>query len=775
MGYLIGDRLGGGGMGEVFRAAHDTGKVAAIKVLRAEHAERTDFRERFDREAKSLGLLRHPNVVSLFNLGQLPDGNLVLIMELIDGETLGRVMTYYQRLGARDALYFGHHIARPLAYAHSQGVIHRDLKPENVMVVRDTSEVKIVDFGIAKLLGTVGTTGRLPPVATALYASLEQLRSRPVTPKSDVYSLGVILYQMLSGRHPFETEDGLDQQLLASYQVNADIPPLDAEVVDLPKSTSDLILQMLDPEAAKRPCMDEVEVALRDQRAGIPINEFTTRRGLIPQGAGDAEGSGWVGRIPRPTTPSKIRMMEFEVEPTSALEPHDTTDASDITQQDLIPTGVEEEEIFVPALGATEPTPPALAVTERQPPSLAITEKQTPSPVAIAAPPPPTPDVTPVHAALPPGFVQPQARPTAETERADLRARRTVRMYAFNPGATLGGLAGATLGGLEVSPPANDSAPEQSARTSSAPSIAATPSSAPSIAAAPRPAYTPPPPLVIAPRAQGIGAPVAVAPRAPVEPVESASPDAPPRYVRTVQGHGPPVGRSSRPPAATEHATAPSSKARGAVVGYAPPVTVVSEPLIPASARVDVRPPSPQDSAAASSGFTRWTPAPETPKPQGVLALRTQKIGAEAEATAPLPVASGASGAPGPKAQRQTPTPEPTVAEAPRSSLAAVARTPRGAAAILIGLVVALGIGGVVFRRTEPSSAAALPSPNPSEIPAPIASTAPPPTTTAPPAASSAATVPPAPSPANKPAPMPSHLPSRPAKPKSTGLVPLVE
>ncbi len=207
--YEIADKLGEGGMGEVWRAK-DTrlGRFVAIKVLPAAFAADPDRRRRFGAEARAVGALNHPNVVAVYDVGE--DGGLAyMVSELVEGESL-RVLISRGPLGARRVAEIGAQIADGLAAAHGLGILHRDLKPENIMITRD-GRVKILDFGLAKQtvqsMGDETATALLSQpgmvVGTVGYMSPEQVRAESVDPRSDIFSLGCILYELASGARAF--------------------------------------------------------------------------------------------------------------------------------------------------------------------------------------------------------------------------------------------------------------------------------------------------------------------------------------------------------------------------------------------------------------------------------------------------------------------------------------------------------------------------------------------------------------------------------------------
>ncbi|HEV8610295.1 MAG TPA: serine/threonine-protein kinase, partial [Thermoanaerobaculia bacterium] len=219
--YEIVSALGAGGMGEVYRAKDPRlGREVAIKVLPASFSKDPDRLRRFEHEARAAGVLNHPNITAVYDIGS-HDGAPYVVTELLEGETL-RSRLAAGALSARKALDYAIQIARGLAAAHEKGIVHRDLKPENLFVTKD-GRVKILDFGLAKLKqpepGTeketelpTGTMGTEPGVVlgTMGYMSPEQVRGQPADRRSDLFSFGAILYEMLSGQRAFRGDTAAD-------------------------------------------------------------------------------------------------------------------------------------------------------------------------------------------------------------------------------------------------------------------------------------------------------------------------------------------------------------------------------------------------------------------------------------------------------------------------------------------------------------------------------------------------------------------------------------
>src|SRR2546422_4023612 len=204
--YRLGRRIASGGMGTVWEAMDDVlGRRVAVKALSDALASDERFVERFRREARAAAGLSHPNVAGVFDYGE-DDGRPFIVMELIQGETLAERLARHGRLPPEEAVQIAIQAAGALEAAHRAGVIHRDVKPANIMLT-PRREVKVMDFGIAAAAWDPRLTATGSTLGTATYVSPEQASGDRVTPASDVYSLGVVLYEMLAGRPPF-TEGG---------------------------------------------------------------------------------------------------------------------------------------------------------------------------------------------------------------------------------------------------------------------------------------------------------------------------------------------------------------------------------------------------------------------------------------------------------------------------------------------------------------------------------------------------------------------------------------
>ena len=244
--YLIDRVVGQGAMGLVFSAAHETtGERAAIKVLNPNIASNQRFRERFEAEIESLKTLNHPNIVKLFGYGEYED-HLYYAMELVEGTNLQQEIGAGRRFNWRDVTQIGIDIARALKHAHDHGVIHRDLKPANLLV-DENDQIKLTDFGIAKLFGTSDMTLSGNVMGTVDYMAPEQASGDATSPRCDLYSLGCVMYVLLAGTPPFRGNSIPEVLHKVRYEQHRPVSKL---ATDVPKDLEQVIDELLekDPE-----------------------------------------------------------------------------------------------------------------------------------------------------------------------------------------------------------------------------------------------------------------------------------------------------------------------------------------------------------------------------------------------------------------------------------------------------------------------------------------------------------------------------------------------
>ncbi|HJT65505.1 MAG TPA: serine/threonine-protein kinase [Pyrinomonadaceae bacterium] len=259
--YFLEERLGEGGMGTVYRARHLLmDRPVAVKVLHSRFVDNEAARTRFQLEARAAVMLHHTNAVSVTDFGQTADGNVYLVMELLEGRTLRDMVAKEAPLETARAISIMLQTSAAVAAAHEAGIIHRDLKPSNILVTQSANApaaVKVLDFGIAKLAADkydseAATAVTLPgtPIGTPRYMAPEQYEGRDLTPAADVYSLGVILYEMLAGMAPFTGATPLE---IALKHKNDPLRPPREIVATIPEDVERVVLHALEKQPAARP------------------------------------------------------------------------------------------------------------------------------------------------------------------------------------------------------------------------------------------------------------------------------------------------------------------------------------------------------------------------------------------------------------------------------------------------------------------------------------------------------------------------------------------
>ena len=247
--YEILECIGTGGMAVVYKARdHRLNRLVAIKILKPELANDADFRRRFHDESQAVAMLSHANIVSVYDVSN-SDGMNYIVMELIDGLTLKQ---YMQRRGTplnwREAQHFITQIMRALSHAHGRGIIHRDIKPHNIMVLRDGS-VKVTDFGIAQLASAAQNTMTQEAIGSVHYISPEQAKGSHVDCRTDIYSAGVVLYEMLTGRLPFEGDTPVAEAI--QHIKSIPVPPCDLNP-EVPRALEAITMKAMAPELNQR-------------------------------------------------------------------------------------------------------------------------------------------------------------------------------------------------------------------------------------------------------------------------------------------------------------------------------------------------------------------------------------------------------------------------------------------------------------------------------------------------------------------------------------------
>jgi hypothetical protein len=288
--YVTAELLGGGGMAQVFLARDEVlERDVAVKVLRAQYAEDEEFVERFRREALGVASLSHPNIVQVYDRGVSEDGRYYIAMEYVPGGTLKDRIVRDGPLHHDTALALAVQIAEALGAAHERGLIHRDVKPQNVLLTA-SGAVKVADFGIARAAAAVVISATSAVLGTARYMSPEQAMGREVGPPSDLYSLGVVLYEMLTGEVPFEADTPV-----ATSMKHVNDPPRPPKEIrgEIPEEVDAVVLRLLAKDPGARYASAPTLVADLDRVAA----------GLAPAGQTRAEAQTEALR-PAPVVPA---------------------------------------------------------------------------------------------------------------------------------------------------------------------------------------------------------------------------------------------------------------------------------------------------------------------------------------------------------------------------------------------------------------------------------------------------------------------------------------
>ena len=244
--YEILDRIGVGGMAVVYKAlCHRLHRYVAIKVLREEFLRDDETRQRFQTESHAVAMLSHPNIVNVYDVSH-SDGLDYIVMELIEGISLKEYMEQKGRLNWREVLHFSTQIAKALQHAHSRGVIHRDIKPHNIMLLKDGS-IKVADFGIAQMISAQSGVG--DAIGSVHYVSPEQARGDRVDARSDLYSLGIVMYEMLTGVVPYDAEQPAD--VARMHLIGGAKPPREL-VPDIPIGIEQITLCAMKTQKSER-------------------------------------------------------------------------------------------------------------------------------------------------------------------------------------------------------------------------------------------------------------------------------------------------------------------------------------------------------------------------------------------------------------------------------------------------------------------------------------------------------------------------------------------
>ncbi|MBQ6659960.1 MAG: serine/threonine protein kinase, partial [Lachnospiraceae bacterium] len=289
--YEIIDKIGSGGMADVYKAkCHRLNRFVAIKILKPEFSSDEKFLSKFRAEAQSCAGLTHPNIVSVFDVGD--DGDLhYIVMELVDGITLKSFIERKGRLDIKEAVGIAIQIAQGLDIAHQNHVVHRDIKPQNIIISRE-GKVKVADFGIARAVTGTTSTENLANIGSVHYLSPEQARGGYSDERSDIYSLGVTMYEMLAGRVPFRGDNAVSVALL---HVTGEAKPISEINPSVTPSLEKIIAKCMQKKPDRRymttaelirdlkaaivnPTGDFVKIAPAAALDGSPTKEFTSQQ-----------------------------------------------------------------------------------------------------------------------------------------------------------------------------------------------------------------------------------------------------------------------------------------------------------------------------------------------------------------------------------------------------------------------------------------------------------------------------------------------------------------
>ena len=245
--YEILEVIGTGGMAVVYKArCHRLNRLVAVKILRDDYCQDEEFRHRFHAESQAVASMSHPNIVSVYDVSTSPEADYI-VMELIDGISLKQYMEKKGVLNWKETLHFAIQIGKALEHAHSRGVVHRDIKPHNVMVLKNGS-VKVADFGIARLMSK-GNTLTKEALGSVHYISPEQAKGGRVDSRSDIYSLGVVMYEMMTGRPPY---DGESPVAVAIKHINGGAAMPSSLNPNIPGGLEQIIMKSMENDPADR-------------------------------------------------------------------------------------------------------------------------------------------------------------------------------------------------------------------------------------------------------------------------------------------------------------------------------------------------------------------------------------------------------------------------------------------------------------------------------------------------------------------------------------------
>ncbi|MFT3842216.1 MAG: serine/threonine-protein kinase [Myxococcaceae bacterium] len=435
--YDVIELIGSGGMGEVYAGEQKMiGKKVAIKVLKPAIAADKENVNRMLAEARAVNTIRHPNIVDIFNFGTLPDGRPYLVMDWMDGEPLDRMLQRRGALTPIEAIEILEEVASALAAAHSRNIIHRDLKPANVFVSWDkvtrTRFVKLLDFGLAKDMkaGSPRQTATGMVVGTPDYIAPEQATNLELTPRTDIYSLGIVAFELFAGLLPFEAPSVIE---LMMKHVNAPAPRLSSKLSGIATEIDDLVYQMMQKLPEQRPSSIDV-VRSRLGRIKRMLREDTTSLSQPPVGA--IVRSAAVEPPPKPSRPKPPNASPKR--PVRSSPPAPRPSAPKATPAHGRPSAPRHDTSLELSRDPTEPNPPVVLKPAPGTVEMALRSHRFPLPVVVGgggavaliigaavwfitrAPPAPIPVApprAPVEIIAPPGRIDPPEKvPEAPVE-----------------------------------------------------------------------------------------------------------------------------------------------------------------------------------------------------------------------------------------------------------------------------------------------------------------------------------------------------------------------
>jgi serine/threonine-protein kinase len=454
--YRLLELLGEGGMAHVFRA-HDEllDRAVAVKVLRAGFGADRDFVARFRQEARSVASLHHPNIATVYDTGT--DGVDYIVMQLVDGEDLERMIRRLGRVPVHTAARIVVDVSRALQAAHERGIIHRDVKPANILVDRD-GDVRVVDFGIARAANAIGVTTAGMMLGSVHYVSPEQVLGEEVTAASDVFSLGVVLYEAITGQRPF---DGPTPASIALERLHVRPAPPSSVVRDLPPGLDPLVMRALERDpAARYPSAGDFGAALeawrigslggvrrrgavaRERRVGVPVAVAATapappvmaHHGGARNGAPPLPTRGGDGPWPDPAAPTTPTPRPSRVERATGRDRRAAAPAF------LIPLGAIALVVIAAAAflrGTGEPGGGGVATATPRPTAVAVIPPATAMPAPEVTPSPtaePTPTPSPTPTPEPTAKPKPTPEPTPDPTP---KARPAPALPARDPAETV--------------------------------------------------------------------------------------------------------------------------------------------------------------------------------------------------------------------------------------------------------------------------------------------------------------------------------------------------